>query len=192
MPDLFIANCTQQNQIANFRVIEETRVRNLEIPIGAQTKVPGNLSDKQIEDIIRQLRKYGARDVSEVGRDPNFIGLVFSINKPVTADRIRYTVIQNLEVLDEQGEQMRAAAAVATHQFIEQNMPRDERGKKPNLDELHMEVVEETSGQTRSGIDRPHKPVAAGVKVNRAEDNTGTITKPTGAKKPRARNPKKA
>lgn len=116
---LYIANCTQQNQVVFYRVPENPSPRQQHIDIGGQVQISGDLNPFQIEAIISQLRPYGMVAVDEIDRAKPFIGLCYSVDKPVKVDFILRAHKHNADVLTELGKQYRQEAAVATNQAIE-------------------------------------------------------------------------
>jgi len=86
---LFIANCTRSNFIFNGRVPESNKTIRLDLPSGTQRSFPIDLNQGQMDGIVEQLRRYGARKRSDVhGKLENFTGLVYSLDKPLTKDEI--------------------------------------------------------------------------------------------------------
>lgn len=164
---LFIANCTAQVQDFSYRIPESPKLHSQSIPIGGQIELK-NLNPLQVEAIIRHHAKYGMVSVGEIDRTKPFAGLCYSLGKPITINRMQAAIEHNFEVLEARGEEQRAAAAIATHQRIEQ--------EGSPIRALEMEVVEEKAGKLLSGVDNPHKPVAKGVRVDRT--SSGTAAKP--------------
>lgn len=127
MPKMYVANCTQQIQIFMYRLPELNRPFTQEIPIGGQVQVAGlaggELSTLDVEAIVRQYSKYGLVEVSEIDRRKPFVGVCYSLDRPVTVSAIQKALEHNIGILDAQGREIRQLAAVGVNQRIEQEMP---------------------------------------------------------------------
>lgn len=133
---LYVANCTNQHQDFIYRLPEAPGTRLQRIEIGQQTVLSGDLNQLQIDAIIEQHRPYGLVEVSEIDRTKAFIGLCYSVDRPIKVDKIRTAMEINTGVLNARGEQIRREAAVATSNTLEESAP---------LKALEMEVVEQPS-----------------------------------------------
>lgn len=158
---LYIANCTKQAYHLASRIPEMSGVKIIEIPIGGQMQIAGELSQPQIEAIIDQHRIYGLVSVDEFKRLKEFVPLVYSEGRPVTVDVIKQIMALNNGVLVQRGKDIRQQAAVATSAAISQNLE-DISPEAPSLETLEMSVVEETRGDLNEG-----DPMAEGVRVQR-------------------------
>lgn len=116
MPKMYVANCTQQNQIFSYRVKGSPSPRQQEIPIGGQIQLSGELSVEDIEYVVQQYGKYGFAAVNEIDRTRPFVGICFSLDKPISRDRIRQLLAHNEGVLVKLGKKIREEAAVALHE----------------------------------------------------------------------------
>lgn len=172
---MFVANCTAQIQDFTFRLPESTKLHAQPIEIGGQIELK-NLNPLQIEAIVQHHGKYGMVHVGEIDRTKPFVGLCYNLDKPITVPRMQAAINHNFEVLEERGEEQRAAAAIATHQRIEQ--------EGSPIRALEMEVIEEKGGSLISGVDNPHKPIAKGIRVDRT--SPGSAAKPEKGKRRRA------
>lgn len=135
---LFIANCTKQVQTFIYRKLETASPIPQQIEIGGQVVISGDLSPKDVDYIINQHRKYGLVSVSEIDRTKPFIGLCYSIDKPVAVDKLKIALLHNDDVLVKRGEELRKEAAVATSATLEQNV----KPLKSELTELEIEITE--------------------------------------------------
>jgi hypothetical protein len=167
---MFIANCTKQAQDFFYRLPGTPSPRSQHIPIGGQIQISGTLSTPDIDAIIEQHGKYGLVSVDEVDRTKPFFGTCYSIDRPVSVDKLRRAVAHNSVVLTERGVEMRREAAIAVNQAVE--------NASPTLEALEMSVVEEKSG------DGPeHEQIAEGVRV----ESLGKDGKPKSSKNRRGR-----
>lgn len=117
---IFVANTTKQNQSFHYRLPENQRLLVLNIPIGRQEPISRNeLSTPEADAIIHQLRAYGAVRQDEVDRTKPFVGLCFSIDKPVKDTIIERVVGHNDDVLTERGAEIRKQAAVAINEALD-------------------------------------------------------------------------
>ena len=151
---LYIANCTKQAYHLASRIPELTGVKITEIPIGGQMQIAGDLNKPQIEAIIDQHRIYGLASVAEFDRLKEFVPLIYSEGKPVSADTIRRCMAMNNGVLVQRGRDMLQQAAVAANEVISEITP--------SLETLEMSVIEESRGGFTDG-----DPMAEGVRVQR-------------------------
>lgn len=83
MTALFIANCTKQNHVFAYRQDSSTALSYQDIRIGAQVKLPGDMTSAEVANIIKQHITYGIKDASEVRRTKDFTGLCYNIDQPV-------------------------------------------------------------------------------------------------------------
>lgn len=123
------------------------------IDIGGQIRISGDLTTPEIEAIVGQHRKYGMVEVGEIDRTKPFVGLCYSVDKPISVERIRNALVHNAEVLTEIGRARRQEAAIAVSNQLE--------AVTPGLQALEMSFVEE---QGKSGASPQ---IAEGVRVTR-------------------------
>jgi molecular chaperone DnaK (HSP70) len=137
MGRLYVANCTKQPQELQYHLhlkvdggrLVSTDAAPINRQATRQTIQPGrqdvigahDLPTWQIESVIRQLVPHGIVGVTDL-YSPSFramkIPLLFSIDKPIPGDVIRYTIDSNSGVLTEQGRRRRIQAAIATNETI--------------------------------------------------------------------------
>jgi hypothetical protein len=122
MPSLFIANTSKQNQIFNYRLPEHPIPKYVDIRVGTQVKIPGDLSPEAIKAIIEHATPYGLKAVNELPRNRDFVGLCYSINEPVKLDHLYSTFEQNDVVLNEKAEERREDQAAIIAQEIQNSM----------------------------------------------------------------------
>ena len=117
---LYVANTTAQNHEFLYRVLEVPNLRRMPIPAGSQSQVPGDFNLEEIEFIVQQHTPYGLVAADKVQQLRTYIGLCFSIDKPVQLGSLRYVFQQNQDVLIARGKEIQAAAAVAVSQQLNQ------------------------------------------------------------------------
>lgn len=118
--DLYVANPTGHRQEFHFRLPED-QLRARVVTSGHQIKMTG-LTAEDVDVILKQNRAFGWTDAREVTRARPFVGLVYSVDKPVTANNIRYTIEHNTGVLDARGLEVRKLAAVATNKVVQDHV----------------------------------------------------------------------
>lgn len=167
---LYIANVTAQVQDFIYRVPETTSNRSQRIDIYSQQMLSGDLSASEIAAIVKQHAVYGLIPVDEIDRTKPFIGLCYSVDKPVAIEKIRRAIVHNKGVLEERGRDLRKEAAVVVNNHIEQQFedPRS-GGAAAALRAVELSVQEETSGT----IDE-HAPISEGTRVSRHEPPDAT------------------
>lgn len=163
MPELYIGNVTKQIQSFAYRIPERPGVIVQTIPIGGQIRVSPNgmtidLSPPDIDAIIGQHRVYGLVAIEDLdAKNPTFGGLVYSIGKALSIEKLRRAMIKSEERLDEMGRKMRQEAALAVNSQIEEQIGAP-------LRQLEMSFQEE---EPRSGYSDDILHLAEGVRVSR-------------------------
>jgi hypothetical protein len=158
---LYIANARKQDHLFEFRLSGQKTPRRYPIPSLTQVNIGGRngLTGMEIEQIVKQHRKYGLVSVDEIDHTRPFIGLIYSTNKPVSVANLQFTIKHNDEVLMERGQEIRKAAAIATNNALESSPELKRMGA--NIDELEMTIVEQ---ETKSN---PEPTLAEGVVVSK-------------------------
>jgi hypothetical protein len=154
----YIANCTQQNQIINFRLPEGRKVMTHTIPMGRQLLI-GDLSPPEIEALQAQLGPYGLVPVADIGRSRNKITYVYSTSGPVSAANIGRALDRNRAILREEGKKRRENAAIAANMGM-------------NTDETPVKNLEMTIEEVTSGTLADDEPVGEGFRI----DNTQSMS----------------
>lgn len=152
MPKLYVANATQQVHQFTFTLPEVTRSMIQEIPIGGQVLVAGReLPSTSIDAIIEQKSRYGLvslADALRTSRAP-FHGFAYQLDKPIPASKIFELSDRYNSVLNTRGRELRAEAAVATEQFIQDHMFRQQvPGRLANLEQTVEEVNRDQRDET--------------------------------------------
>lgn len=177
MTSMWVSNCTSQYHQFAYRVAETPRLITQEIAPGGQIKIianQGELNPADIEAIVSHHSQYGMIPVENISKHKGYVGLVYSLGRPVNLAKIQEQVYANRDILTERGRQNRRAAAVAVSHQVEANIAQE--GLPDVL--KHLEIsVEEIKGahvQTRSARDEElqrdledHKPIAEGIRVTR-------------------------
>lgn len=176
---LYIGNATRQIVEFVYRLPETPGARNQSVPIGGQVRVSGDLSRVQIDAIIDQHAKYGLVHVDAIDRTKPFIGLCYSVDRPISSDKLGRAMNHNMEVLTNLGKQFRQEAAVAENNRIEQHIAEE---KMPiNLKDFEVSIVEE------SRKDSPAPQFAEGIRVSKGgNDNDGSRGRGRGSQRKRA------
>lgn len=160
---LYVANATKQVIDLTCRIPELGSLYRKMIPIGCQIAVGGDLNIEQVESVVGQLSVYGLTEVSALDRAKPFVGLCYSVDKPVPNKRLLIALDHNDKVLVERGKRMRAEAAVSTNNAIEKSLKEADLG---TLGELDVTIVEQ---ENRHGPSNPN-PVAEGILVSKNVD----------------------
>lgn len=160
---LFIANLTKQHQGFTYRVLESEGVRTQHIPVGQQIQISGDLSQPDIDYIIRQHERYGLVRADEIDRKKPFVGLCYSVDKPVREAVIHRGVEHNTDILVDRGREIRQETAIATNNRIEHDLG-ENQDVNASLRKLDVSVVEE---EPTGGYRGEDKPFSEGVTVTR-------------------------
>lgn len=115
MPELYIANCTNQVNLFQYRMPEERMPRQMQIEPGSQAKIPhfrgGAPTVEEVKLIVEQHEVYGLVKVDEIDRTKPYVGLCYS-NKEIPVDTIMKAHEHNHDVLVRQGVKTREESAV--------------------------------------------------------------------------------
>lgn len=161
--NLYIANATMQDRVANFRVPEVTKTVQLTIPRGRQVRVPKDLTKQDIDSIQAQLARYGAIELADVGtKKPanGTIPYVMSTDKPVPAATLLRVINHNKGALKLRGDDTRKMAAIASAQVMEATAPQ-------TLGNFETTLMEEQSGGMQH--EGNEQPVAEALRVSGAD-----------------------
>jgi len=148
---MFIANCTLQNRIINFRLPEV--LRNIQQTIAPMSQVRAgraNLSQPDIDYIVEQLSLYGLCDIQKLRErraTHQQIPTVYSIDVPVPIKIIADVQKHNKGTLRKLGEKTRTEAAIASATYLEREAPGTLR--------VQDIIVQEESGGTLHTDDDP-------------------------------------
>jgi hypothetical protein len=153
MPELFIANTTKRHHDFDYRIPENPKLIRQSIRAGEQVRIGGDLRSEDIQAIIDQHIQYGLISANDVKRSADFVGLCYSIGKPVPAANVMTAFEQNDGVLTKRGEEIRKAAAIAFDASVAASIPgvgpettteivEDVKRSDPNYDQKVNEVIE--------------------------------------------------
>jgi hypothetical protein len=143
--DLWVFNATKKNLKFKYRFPEIPGVKTAIIPIGGQTCLhkPG-LNQAEVDALAAQLEAaYGAVPSTQAARVRGRVNVFYSIDRPVKPGAIEAAVEHNIDVLTEEGAELRKQAAVAIHSALA-DKEAESRFGRGNLRETHVEIVEET------------------------------------------------
>jgi hypothetical protein len=167
--DMYIANATKHALEFAYRLPERTGVITQRIPIGGQVKLSGDFSTADVDAVIDQYQKYGLIKADDIDITKGaFMGVCYSVGRPVSVDKIRRAMERNEDVLEELGQQMRREAAVAANNQIEG----DTGATLKNLD-LSVRELEPHGGFKDEGLNH----VDENIRVSRDEE-TQTARRP--------------
>ena len=136
------------------------------IPIGGQIRVAPNgvntdLNQPELDAILNQQRIYGLLCIDELDTNKSqFSGLVYSIGKPLTEDKLRKAMIRLEKQKDNEGKKLRSEAALAVNNQIENRIG-------TQLKNLEMSFTEE---EPRGGYAEDITHLSEGVRVTREAD----------------------
>jgi len=134
---VFLANTTRQVQDFVWRSIEGRVPHRMQVDVGQQVQLPGEWSTQDIAYLDSQHRRYGVIPVDEIDRTKDFVGLCYSVDKPISVEKIRRALTTNQQVLEERGRELRKRAAVAVANQVTANHP------DAGLTALEMTIQEE-------------------------------------------------
>jgi hypothetical protein len=162
MPQMFVANITNQIQEFAFRPLELRKTITLKLRAGEQICVTVNnnadLSTPEIDAIISQLGPYGFTDIND---DRAKIGaqtpLIYSLGKAIPFAQQDRAIAQRLDAITQVGRKIREDGAIEVDHLIQQ------RNEEPlPLRKLEMSFVEQPPPK---GFPEGYVPLAEGVRV---------------------------
>lgn len=157
MTTLYIANTSKQKHLFIYRRAEATSTTPpIEIPPGTQVMIGKNLSPEEVDSIIEHHGHYGMVNARDAARADNFVGLCYSIDKPISEENMELTYDHNDEILDAIAESNREKTAVAISANLESALESTHSAVK--VGRVEVEVTEEAK------IGQPQR-VNAGVEV---------------------------
>ncbi len=159
MSKLFIANCSKQIMDFHFRVPESNRIFNQKIGIGEQVQIYKDTTPAVIDSIVNQHANYGLVPASEVDRTKAFVGMCYSVDKPMDTGKIVAAAEHNDEVLTQRGAEIREVSAVAINQSLE------ERARESGGQVRHSEV--EIQEETKPGQQEKPDRISETVRVDK-------------------------
>jgi hypothetical protein len=163
MAQLYVGNVSKQIHQFSYRALEKSGVITQPIQIGGQVRVAPNghntdLTSQEIDYILAQHSIYGITPIDELDTNKNpFFGLVYSIGKPIPAEKLSRAMRKQEDYLRNLGQKMRQEAALAVNSQIEEQIGAP-------LRQLEMSIAEE---EPRSGYAEDLDHVAEGVRVTR-------------------------
>ncbi len=128
---LYVGNATKQHFVFSYRMLGEevggragaNVARLLPIPFGHQDVVPMDLETAEIDYIIKQNEKYGFMSADEAEKIKGvFVGIMYSIDKPITSSKFNFIMTKNMAVLVERGKQLQREAAIVIDQGIQRHL----------------------------------------------------------------------
>lgn len=134
---VFVANTTRQVHDFVWRSINNRSPHRMQIDVGQQVQLPGEWQPEDVEYLEAQHRRYGLIPVSEVDRSKDFVGLCYSLDKPISVEKIRRALTLNEQVLEARGRELRQRAAVAVAEQVQTAFPNS------GLTALEMTIQEE-------------------------------------------------
>lgn len=91
---LYIANTTKQRQIFAYRKLETGRLIQIPINHGDQMMVLDG-STEEVDAVVQHHQVYGLVDSTKIDQSQAFVGLCYSLNKPVSASVIEKAIRDN-------------------------------------------------------------------------------------------------
>ncbi len=169
MASLYVANTSKQHNHFYYRLPEDPVARYEEIRIGTQARIGGDLSHEVIQRIIKQHEVYGLRPESELKNAKGYVGLCYSVDKPVKMESLLGTFESNDVAMNERAEDRREETSAAIASGIQSTL----EASGGTMNRAEVEVVEDTRGTpkvasgyetTREGVEPRH----AGNRPSRA------------------------
>jgi uncharacterized protein YdcH (DUF465 family) len=148
MTTFWVANTTKQTWRFTYRLNSQQQPLMHELKAGNQISLT-HLSDKEIEDVIKQNRVYGAREAKEVSRRKGFAGIVYKIGAdPINMDELLETFESNDKVREAEAAERLKKSALAMSDNIANTVHRNTGAEKESVRPARVEVetIEVTDG----------------------------------------------
>lgn len=146
---LFVANLSKHNFHFTYR-LPEKQVIAIDIPIGFQKQIGGDMSGAEIQHIVGHYAKYGMLPAREIQNLRQWTALCYSVDAPVDLDTFYEGYERNDTELTARSEETRAETAVAISAQTAQTL-------NTPVHRTEVEMIEQTQGATPR--------VAAGIEV---------------------------
>lgn len=119
MVKLYVANCTKMSHDFQYRQPETDKIILQQIPAGQQVLIyKPDATAAEVDHIINQHAVYGLVKASEVDRTNAYIGLCYSIEKPVKDTQIHSAMSGNDDHMAELSHELRKISAAATDEQL--------------------------------------------------------------------------
>ena len=161
---LYIGNASTQNIVICYRIPTKKTPVFQSIPIGSQIRIPMELDQKGVDNILDQLQKYGLVTVAEAEKvRGEFGGMIYGIDRPLTSDDLSYSRTLHMAGLKRRGQKTRQEAALAVTEVIQNKLPQG-----MELRETEFIVQEE---DRKASDENTTERVAEGIIVSRDADH---------------------
>lgn len=166
MTTLFVGNTTKQHHDFHFRLPESSKLINLPIPAGTQIRVLTDASEEDCMAVVDQHKRYGLIAEKDAKRAKNFVGMLFSLDKPITLQSLKLVFEYNQEVLKEKAQKNLETVGAATKEKLDE-ISRD--GEGSGLPRVELEVVEQPKEGQQATVAQGVEIVKEGVKPTKTK-----------------------
>jgi len=160
---LHVANCTHQTHFFNYKLPERTQPHGVMIKPGKQELIEN--TPEAIKYIIDQHAGYGFMDVKDIG--PNFSGICYSIDKPVTTSQIMDGHEQNQENLENVSQEILENTAGAFAKNLENTMR--QAGSEDPVGDVEMKITGEAINKDQKNAPKLDKKIVATQDPSKAQ-----------------------
>lgn len=161
---MYVANATRQVEDFVYRIPGDNKARRQTIHPGQQVELSGDLTTDEADAVIEHHGVYGMTAATELGSAKGkVVRLIYSLDKPVPANRIEQAMRANVDVLVVEGKEMRERAAVIVPEAINHEIRDRGLSSEVSLSGLEMSVVEEEPKGGYGDI----APVAEGYRIGK-------------------------
>lgn len=167
MTTLFIGNTTKQHNDFVFKMPETGKTISRKIVAGTQEVILRDATDGQVNAVIDQHKKYGLISETEAKKAKNFIGLLYSTDKPIKLGSLQLAFHHNQEILEAQAEKNLEHIGQAAKNTLDQ-VSRD--GEGSGLPRLELEVVEEAKDGKTAKVAKGVEMTKPGVRPAKAKE----------------------
>jgi len=130
---LYIGNASRQ--VHHFAyVVPELGPRTQTVPIGGQVQLVGELNSQQIDAIVGQHRKYGLMEADKIDARTPFVGICFSVDRPISQKHLQIAMDYNMRRLAARGTEIRKLAAITQHNILEEAVAKNDLANLANVE----------------------------------------------------------
>jgi hypothetical protein len=118
MATLYAGNNTKHKLVLHYRMPEQTRAFSVTIPMGGQERLPHDLTQQEIDNILGQWKHYNPVEAGAVDRTRGPTDLTYRIEKPITSDSLQSGVEKNEAAAIERSDRVFTESGVALGEML--------------------------------------------------------------------------
>jgi hypothetical protein len=153
MANVYVANGTYQAMIFQYRIPERDNARALRIPPHGQAKFPEDLEGHNLEYVLAQLHRYGARPHDDIRAIINPKALVYRVDRAVTSDAIDAAAEKDEHIRQDISAEKFENAGLQAFNEAKKTLPNPKALKKTVMEIEQLKTADSQSEPDRQGVD---------------------------------------